>query len=320
MEQLYLFAPEEIIRNNAMKALIKGEFYRSWKYWRELKQIDVGNDFVAIALDICRYWMEGYKDDEEFRQEKNLEVYKKWRAFEQYLNIKAYRKNTIIGVIKENIFLFNIGLENPTPLLRQSFEEYGITILDLLMEIEKWHLAVQEIRNIRKIDANYKGDKFFLKCSKVYYMAGNINTSRRFLLYAFWDQPDLIVLADMVDVELLNGLSDLHPDYRISEDSVELIPYVILMTGAFAIPLVDYHDYLPKLRKNAEIFERNGDASTRTRYRLFAIHAWDAELSKLMGLDFIDARNKMKSLDNRLFQHYMAGIRSLEGKTLLGAC
>jgi len=317
MEQLYLFAPEEMIKNNAMKALITGKFHCSRKYWEELKNLDPGNDFADVALDISNYWIAEYGDDEKFRQGKPLEIFKKWRAFEQYLNTKEYRKNAIIGIIKENIFISNIGLANPTPLLRQSFKEYGIKILDLLIEIGKWQLAVQEIRNIREIDANYKSDTFFLKCSKVYYMAGNINTSRRFLLYAFWDQPDLIVLADIVDPELLNGLSDLYPDYRINEDSVELIPYVILMTGEFTFPMVDYQDYLPKLRKSAEIFDRRRDANARIRYRLFSIYAWDAELSKLIGLNFIGARNEMKSLDNQLFQNYMARNRNLEGQALL---
>jgi len=317
MEQLYLFAPEEMIRNNAMKALISGEFHRSEKYWMELENLNSGNDFINVALDICRYWMEGYGDDEEFKQEKPLEVYKKWRFFEQHLNAKVYRNNPVIGIIKENIFLLNIGLADPTPLIRQSFEGYGITILDLLMEIGKWQLAVQEIRNIRKMDVDYKNDMFFLKCSKVYYRAGNINTSRRFLLYAFWDQPDLIALDDMADPELLNGLSDLYPDYRISEDSVELIPFVILLTGAFSIRLADCRNYLTKLRKSAKIFEKNRNSGARIRYRLFSLYAWDAELSKLISLDFIEARNEMKSLDNHLFQHYIAGIRNLEGRTLI---
>ncbi|MCX5811249.1 MAG: hypothetical protein NT178_01700 [Proteobacteria bacterium] len=96
MEQLYLFAPEEMIRNNAMKALINGEFYRSGKHWMELKNLNSGNDFVNVALDISHYWMEGYGDDEEFKQEKPLEVYKKWLAFEQYIDTKAYRKNAVI--------------------------------------------------------------------------------------------------------------------------------------------------------------------------------------------------------------------------------
>ncbi len=317
MEQLYLFAPEEMVRNNAMKALIKGEFHRSGKHWMELKNLNSGNDFVNVALDICHYWMEGYGDDEEFRQESPLEVYKKWRFFEQYLNAKAYRNNPVIGAIKENIFLSIIGLANPTPLLHQSFEKYGITILDLLMEIEKWQLAVREISSIGNIDVGYEKGTFFLKCSKAYYKAGKINKSRHFLLYAFWDQPDLIALDDIADPELLNGLSDLYPDYRISEDSVVLIPFVILMTGAFGIRLADCRNYLAKLRRSAEIFEKNRNSCTKIRCRLFSLYAWDAELSKLISLDFIGARNEMKSLDNQLFQHYITGVRNLEGRTLI---
>jgi hypothetical protein len=317
MEQLYLFAPEEIIRNNAMKALINGEFHRSGKHWMELKNLNSGNDFVNVALDICHYWMEECGDDEEFRQESPLEVYKKWRFFEQYLNAKAYRNNPVIGAIKENIFLSIMGLANPTPLLHQSFEKYGITVLDLLMEIEKWQLAVREISNIGNIDVGYEKEISFLKCSKVYYKAGKINSSRRFLLHAFWNQPDLIALDDIADPELLNGLPDLYPDYRISEDSVELIPFVILMTGAFSIRLADCQNYLTKLRRSAEIFEKNRNSGTKIRHRLFSLYAWDAELSKLINLDFIGARNEMKSLDNQLFQHYIAGVRNLEGRTLI---
>ncbi|MCX5811248.1 MAG: hypothetical protein NT178_01695 [Proteobacteria bacterium] len=185
------------------------------------------------------------------------------------------------------------------------------------MEIGKWQLAVQEISNIRKIDVDYKNDTFFLKYSIVYYRTGNINTSRRFLLYAFWDQPDLIALADIVDPELLNGLSDLYPDYRISEDSVELIPFVILMTGAFSIRLADCQNYLSKLSKSVEILERIRETSIKINCRLFSLYAWDAELARLINLDFIGARNEMKSLDNQLFQQYMAGIRNLEGRTLI---
>jgi hypothetical protein len=137
------------------------------------------------------------------------------------------------------------------------------------------------------------------------------------LLKVFWDQPDLITLDEVVDSELINGLSDLNPDYQISEDSLELIPYVILMTGLFTIKQDDCRDYLMKLRKNTEGLERMRDISTKICYRLFSLYAWDAEFARLMGLDFIEARKRMKSLDSQLFQHYMEKIEVLEGRTLL---
>ena len=219
MEQLCLFAPQEVIRNTAEKTLMRGEFHQSERNWCELKQLDPDNDFLNTSLDICQYWNARYADDEAFKRENPLEIYRKWREFEHYMDGRQYPES-ILRLIKENIFLLNIGLENPTPRLRNSFSQLGITVLDMLMEIEKWHLAVQEIQTIRGNDSSYKNGTFFLKCSKVYYKAGNIDVSRRFLLRAFWDQPGVIEFTDIVDRDLLGGLYDLYPDYQTREDLV----------------------------------------------------------------------------------------------------
>lgn len=312
MEQLYLFAPEEMIRNNAIRTLLSGEFHQSRKYWTELKHLDPGNTFQDTALDICRYWNALYNDDQAFKQENPLELYRKWREFEQHIEQKEPKVKTITRQMKENLFLSNMGLENPTPMLRESFNRSGVTVLDLLMEIEQWRLAVQEIKALRKSDSCHENGPFFLKCSKVYYRAGNIDVSRRFLLHAFWDQPDAIELTDIVDADLLNGLSGLYPDYETGKGLVELIPFVGLITGLMTIPLEDRQDYLSKLRKDAETCEESGDTSPRIRYRLFSLYAWQAELAKLIASDFVGARNKMKLLDYELFQHYMEGKGNLK--------
>ena len=315
MEQLYLFAPPEIIKNKAMKALTGAEFVQSEKYWRELEQLDPGNAFSRIALDVCRFWNNLYHDDDMLNRADPLEVYRAWREFETYLHCKDYRGNSIIGQIKETIFLGKIGLEQRIQALGESFERHGIEVLDLLMEIEKWALAVEEIRMVRLRNPSQGGGAFFLKCSEVYFKAGNIPASRRFLLQAFWDEPDLIGLRNIVDPRLLDGLEDLYPDYDNREESVELIPYVGLMDGSFTLPLEERLQYLSNLRKNAERCEAgdDGTACTRIRYRLFSLYAWQSELSQLTGAGFVDARNRMRILDSELFMHYMERKQHLEG-------
>ena len=181
-----MFAPPEIIKNKAMKALTSAEFVQSEKYWRELEQLDPGNAFVGAALDICRFWNDLYPDDGMLNRADPLEAYRLWKEFEMYLDGKDYRGSAIIGQIKETIFLRRIGLEHWSPTLRESFERCGIEVLDLLMEIEKWALAAEEIRMVRMRNPSQGGGAFFLKCSKVYFRAGNIPASRRFLLQAFW--------------------------------------------------------------------------------------------------------------------------------------
>jgi hypothetical protein len=314
MEQLYLLAPPEIIKNKAMKALTGEEFVQSEKYWREVELLDPGNTFIGAALDICRFWNDPYPDEDMLNQADPLEVYRAWREFETYLRSKDYRGSVIIGQIKEHIFLRRIGLEHMSPALRESFERHGIEVLDLLMEIEKWALAVEEIRMVRVRNPSRVGGAFFLKCSEVYFKAGNIPASRRFLLQAFWDEPDLIELRDIVDPEILDELEGLYPDYDTRQDSVELIPYVGLMEGSFTLPLEDRLQYLSNLRKNAERHEtgNDGTASTKTRYRLFSLYAWESELAQLIGAGFVDARNRMRMLDSELFMHYMERKQHLE--------
>ena len=160
---------------------------------------------------------------------------------------------------------------------------------------------------VRMRNPSQGGGAFFLKCSKVYYRAGNIPASRRFLLQTFWDAPDLIELRDIVDSELLDELEDLYSDYDTRQDSVELIPYVGLMEGSFTLPLEDPLQYLSNLRKNAERYEAGNDGTegTRIRYRLFSLYAWQSELAQLIGAGFVDARNRMRTLDSELFMHYM---------------
>jgi len=286
-----LFAPPEIIKNKAMKALTCAEFVQSENYWRELEQLDPGNVFVGAALDICRFWNNRYPDDDMLNLADPSEVYRLWKEFERRLDRKEYRGNPIIGQIKEHIFLRKIGLEHRRPALRESFERHGIEVLDLLMEIEKWALAAEEIRMVRVRNPSQGGGAFFLKCSEVYFKAGNVPASRRFLLQAFWDGPDLIELRDIVDPELLDGLEDLYPDYDATPDSVELIPYVGLMGGSFTLPLEDRLQYLANLRKNAERRERGNDrtAGAKIRYRLFSLYAWESELAQLIGAGFVDA-------------------------------
>ena len=307
MEQLYLFAPPEIIKNKAMQALANAEFVQSERYWRELEQLDPGNAFIGTALDVCRFWNGLYPDDDMLNRGDPLEVYSLWREFETYLEGKDYRGSAMIGQIKENIFLRKMGLEKGGPAVRESFERRGIEVLDLLMEIEKWAMAAEEIRMVRMRNPSLGGGAFFLKCSKVYHRAGNIPASRRFLLQTFWDAPDLIELGDIVDSELLNELEDLVSDCDARQDSVELIPYVGLMEGAFTLPLEERLQYLATLRKNAEKCEarNDGTAGMRTRYRLFSLYAWQSELAQLIGGDFVDARNRMRTLDSELFLHYM---------------
>ncbi len=318
MEQLYLFAPPEIIKNKAMKTLTSTEFVQSEKYWRELEYLDPGNAFVGVALEICRFWNDRYPDDDIFNQADPLEIYRGWREFETYRDRKEYRGSPIIGQIKESVFLRRIGLENRRPALRESFEQHGIEVLDLLMEVEKWALAAEEIRTVRMRNPSHGGGAFLLKCSKVYYRTGNIPVSRRFLLQAFWDGPDLIELHDIVDPELLNELEDLYPDYDAREDSVELIPYVGLMDGSFTLPLEDRLQYLSNLRENAERYKtgNNRTADTKIRYRLFSLYAWESELSQLIGVGYVEARNKMRTLDSELFMHYMDRKQHLEGGPL----
>jgi hypothetical protein len=307
MEQLYLFAPAEIIKNKGLKSLVSAEFLQSEKSWQELEQLDPGNAFLGTALEICRFWNGLYPDDAMLNRADPLEVYRLWREFETYLDGKEYRGSAVIGQIKETIFLRKMGLEHGSPALYESFERHGIEVLDLLMEIDKWALAVEEIRMVRMRNPSQGGGAFFLKCSKVYYRAENINASRRFLLQAFWDAPDLIELRDIVDSELLNAIEDLYSDYDTRQDSVELIPYVGLMEGSFTLPLEDRLHYLSNLRKNAERCEagNDGTAGTRIRYRLFSLYAWQSELAQLIGAGFVDARNRMRALDSELFMHYM---------------
>ncbi len=152
MEQLYLFAPPEIIKNKAIQTLAGAEFLQSEKHWRELERLDPGNAFVGAALDICRFWNDLYPDDDMLNRADPLEVFKVWREFETQLHCKEYRGNAIIGQIKENIFLRKMGLEHGSPALRESLERHGIEALDLLMEIEKWALAAKEIRMVRMMN------------------------------------------------------------------------------------------------------------------------------------------------------------------------
>ena len=51
MEQLYLFAPPEIIKNKALKTLASAEFVQAEKFWQELEQLDPGNAFLGTALE-----------------------------------------------------------------------------------------------------------------------------------------------------------------------------------------------------------------------------------------------------------------------------
>jgi hypothetical protein len=315
MEQLYLFAPPEITKNKAMKTLVGAEFGQSEKYWRELEHLDPDNDFIGAALDICRFWNDFYPNDDMLNRANPLEVYVRWREFETYLEASDYRKNAVIGKIKESIFLKRIGLQNRRPALRESLKQHGIDVLDLLMEVEKWALAAEEIRTIRTRNPTHGGGDFFLKCSKVFYRVGSIPASRRFLLEAFWDAPDLIGLHDIVDAKLLDGLEDLYPDYETRENSVELIPYVGLMDGSFTLPLEDRLQYLANLRKNTERHEKGNDslASMKIRYRLFSLYTWESELAQLIGASYVDARNRMRALDSDLFAQYMGRKQHLEG-------
>jgi hypothetical protein len=319
MEQLYLFAPPEIIRNKAMNALTKAEFIRSEKHWQELRLLDPGNRFIDDALDICRFWNRLYPEEDLVNQADPLEIYARWREFETYLDGKGYRENALIGRLKEHIFLKNIGLEYCSLALRESFERHDTELLDLLMEIGKWSLAAEEIRAVRTRDPSRQDGVFFLKCSKVYLRAENVPTSRRFLLEAFWAAPNLIELSDVTDPDLLHDLEDVYPDYAAREGSVELIPYAGLMAGSFTFPLEDRQNYLSSLRKNREKHEtRNGRMpDARTRNRLFSLCAWESELAQLTGASYVNGRNRMKALDSELFDHYMRTKRRVENRGAL---
>ena len=315
MEQLYLFAPPEMIKNKAMNALTAAEFVSSEKYWRELEHLDPGHGFIDAALDICRFWNGLYPGEGVVNQADPLELYRRWRGFETYLDGKDYRGNPVIGRIKEHVFLKNIGLEHRSQALRESFERHGIELLDLLMEIGQWSLAEEEIRTLRMRDPSRRGGVFFLTCSKVYFKAGNVPASRRFLLEAFWDAPDLIELSDIMDPDLLDDLEDLYPDCHTREGSAELIPYAGLMAGSFTLPLEDRPQYLSSLRKNAQRHETGNSrmSNSRIRYRLFSLYAWESELAQLTGAPYVGVRNRMKALDSDLFAHYMVRKQHLEG-------
>ena len=319
MEQLDLFAPSETIKNKATNALAEAKFIQSEKYWRELEFLNPGNGFIGTALDMCRFWNDLYPDDDMLNRADSLEIYKRWREFEAYLDCREYRGRAIIGQIKKSIFLRRMGLEDTSQAVRASFERHGIEVLDLLMEIEEWALAEEEIRAVRMRSPLRGGGAFLLKCFKVYYRRGKTPASRRSLLRAFWEAPDLIKLHDIVDPELRKELGDLYPDSDAREDSVELIPYVGLMTGSFTLPLDDRPEYLSNLRKNAERHERNYGVTggTRIRYRLFSLYAWESEVAQLIGASYVGPRNRMKTLDSDLFVHYMDRKRHLEGGRLL---
>jgi len=314
MEQLYLFAPTEIVKNKAMNTLTTAKFIRSEKYWQELRSLDPYNGDIDAALDICRFWNGVYDEEDKLNQAHPLEIYARWREFENYSD-RNYPKNAAIGQLKEHIFLKNVGLEHRAPVVRESFEREGIELLDLLIEIRKWSLAVEEIAMMRMRDPS-RGGPFLLKCFKVHFKAGNVLTSRRFLVEAFWDVPDLIELRDVIDPDLVDDLEDVYPDYETREGSVELIPYAGLMAGSFTLPLEDRRQYLSNLRKTAERYETGDDRmpDARTRNRLFSLYAWESELAQLRGASYLDARNRMKALDRELFAHYMGRKQHLEGE------
>ena len=96
---------------------------------------------------------------------------------------------------------------------------------------------------------------------------------------------------------------------------MELIPYVGLMEGYFTLPLEDRPQYLSTLRKSAERYEAGNDrtADAKVRYRLFSLYAWQSELAQLAGAAYVDARNRMRTLDSELFIHYMDRKQRLEG-------
>jgi hypothetical protein len=91
------------------------------------------------------------------------------------------------------------------------------------------------------------------------------------------------------------------------------------MEGAFTLPLEERLQYLATLRKNADKYEEGNDgtADVRTRYRLFSLYAWQSELAQLIGGDFVDARNRMRTLDSELFMHYM-GRKQRDGRISSG--
>jgi tetratricopeptide (TPR) repeat protein len=313
--QQSLFRQPEIIKNKAAKALVNLEFIQAEKLLQKLKTLEPDNGFVGPALEVCRFWNDLYPDSELLSLEDSLEVYRHWREFETYLNHKEYEKSTIIKQIKRNIFLKRIGLERRSTALRESLELRGIESLDLLMEIEEWELAVEEIKEILMKNPSYGDGAFFLKCSKVYYRIESIPTSRRFLLRAFWHVPDLIMLGDILDTELLKELESIYPDYKNREESVELIPYVGLMGQIFPLPPKDSFDYTWNLRKMAKRYETNNEwvEKVRIRYRLFSLYAWESEVAKLIGENYVDARSKMKELNSQLFSHYMERIKHPNG-------
>ena len=315
MGQQSLFRQPEIIKNKAAKALINLEFVQAEKLLQELKTLEPDNGFVGPALEICRFWNDLYPDSELLFLEDPVEIYRHWREFETFLNDKRYARNPLIGQMKKNCFIDRMGLRNKSPALRESFKGCGIELIDLFIEIEEWALAEDEIRLVSMRNPSREDGTFSLKCSMVYYRVGKMYLSRQYLLRAFWHVPDLIVLGDILDTELLKELESIYPDYKNREESVELIPYVGLMAQIFPLPPKDSFDYTWNLRKMAKRYETNNEwmEKVRIRYRLFSLYAWESEVAKLLGENYVDARSKMKELNSQLFSHYMERIKHPNG-------
>lgn len=70
------------------------------------------------------------------------------------------------------MLLERIGLRAVTLGLGSILERDGVTALDLLVEIEKWELAKEEMQNMRRANSSLGGWKISLTCSRVYYETG----------------------------------------------------------------------------------------------------------------------------------------------------
>jgi hypothetical protein len=318
MEQLELFSSAEALKRNIERTLVGGEFYRCRAYCGELALVEPDHELLRLALDITGFWTLQYGHDGQYREEGHVTAYRRWRSFEEYVMSKSYRLNPIIPRMKEEVFLTWIGLETVTPELRSVFDQEGISVLSLLVEIEDWPLAQREIGDLLRAKSCRRNDSFFLTCSKVYYRSGYLSQSRASLLRAFWARPDRIGLTDVEDTEILDALSDIDTFGEHDDDAVELIPYAGLMKGIFAMPR-DGGGFQERLRKRIGLCEteHHGVADTRLALRLFSLYAWWAESARRIGSDYIEARRRMKLVNEDLFCHYrdqLIGRRAPAGR------
>lgn len=312
MKQLSIFDDTEQLIQQGSEFLIQGNFNLAEDTWQKLKNWYPDYFFLSDAMEICRFWKARLPNGAYEADHNPVHLLDEWRQFEVLLDSPAIRstKNVIFDHMKKHYFLDVIDLRRIKPETRHCLSEVGPSPLDLLIEIGQWQLAVKELENVLSASTESGANSLvLLKAAEIHHHLGNWIQSREFIFRTFLDDPARIKPQDIIDPELTVAIDIFDEITDDENDAIHLLPCVGLIKRALSPPwpperFLNILDELIEKRR----FTVPGLSTEGSKYHLFSLLAWQAEVKKVLGLNYTGTRREMKEICPGLFTCYLSHI------------